>query len=87
VLSKPCAACEHPERAAIDEALARAEPYRELARRFSVSIGQLKRHRKGHMGAEEKETTPDGAADGPENPEREAEPGGPRGLGRKEERR
>lgn len=49
---KPCQACDHPERAAIEKALDRGEPYRELNREFKVSIGSLKRHRKAHLGGE-----------------------------------
>jgi hypothetical protein len=47
---KSCPACDHPERGAIEEALARGEPYRELKETFKVPIGQLKRHRKAHAG-------------------------------------
>lgn len=50
---KPCKACEHPERGAVEEALGRGESYKELTKQFGISIGTMKRHRKGHIGRHE----------------------------------
>jgi hypothetical protein len=53
---KICGACDHSERGAIEEALSRGESYREITKQFKVSIGQLKRHRKGHLNGDGSET-------------------------------
>jgi hypothetical protein len=48
---KQCSICVHPDRAAIDQALATRDPYRNIAERFGVSAPALSRHRKKHLTA------------------------------------
>ena len=48
-MSKTCAACRHPRRAQLDEALRSGIPYRELTERFGISKSALSRHRADHL--------------------------------------
>ncbi len=48
-MPRTCTICRHVERATIDKALVRREPYRDIARRFSVSKDVLSRHIKEHV--------------------------------------
>jgi len=43
-MPRPCSICRHPERQAIDQALAAKEPYRNIAERFETSPAALHRH-------------------------------------------
>jgi len=47
-MPRPCPICQHPEREAIDQALAAQEPYREIAERFRTSLATLHRHKQAH---------------------------------------
>src|SRR5438105_3059697 len=47
-----CAACEHPELAAIDAALVEGVPLRRMAKQFGVSPPSLLRHKASHLGRE-----------------------------------
>jgi hypothetical protein len=44
-MPRACAACSSPERPAIDNALVSSEPYRIIAKRFSISPAALFRHK------------------------------------------
>ena len=44
-MPRTCVACSHPERAAIDNALAAGQPFRDIAGRFSLSRSGLHRHK------------------------------------------
>lgn len=46
----PCSICDHPQRAAIDLALANRVPQRELAAQFGVGQTVLSRHKTRHLG-------------------------------------
>jgi hypothetical protein len=46
-MPRRCSICVHAERESIDRALLRAEPYRNVAERFEVSLGPLSRHHAG----------------------------------------
>jgi len=48
---RACSVCTHPERAAIDAALAEEEPYRHIAARFGASATALRRHKADHLPA------------------------------------
>ena len=50
-MSRACTICSHCGREAIEIALVRREPYRNIAERFSVSLGALSRHTKEHLPA------------------------------------
>jgi hypothetical protein len=47
-MPRPCSLCQHPEREAIDQALAVKEPYRIIAERFGTSPAALHRHQQRH---------------------------------------
>ncbi|MGB7496675.1 MAG: hypothetical protein WBW05_19925 [Candidatus Acidiferrum sp.] len=47
-MPRTCLACSHPDRAAIDKALAAGEPLRNIAKRVSISHAALFRH-KSHV--------------------------------------
>jgi hypothetical protein len=47
-MPRPCSICRHPERLAIDQALAAKEPYRDIAERFETSSAALRRHQQTH---------------------------------------
>lgn len=49
---RPCEACRHPERAAIDAAILARTPFRSIASRYEMSDVSLIRHRSNHMGAQ-----------------------------------
>jgi hypothetical protein len=44
-----CTACSHGERGAIDASLCRGTSYRTLAKRYSLSVAALGRHRRSHI--------------------------------------
>ena len=46
-MPRRCSVCAHAECESIDRALLRAEPYRNIAERFALSIGALSRHHAG----------------------------------------
>lgn len=49
-MARLCGVCNHPRRAAIDEALLRhAESYRGIARRFGLEDDALRRHEVRHL--------------------------------------
>ena len=50
-MSRRCTVCAHREREAIDAALAAGEPYRGIARRYTVSPDAVERHNKVHVPA------------------------------------
>src|SRR4051794_16383923 len=52
-MGKACAVCESLDRTALEEGLERGEPYQVLTKQFSVSIGSMKRYRKGHVSGEQ----------------------------------
>src|SRR4051812_25249324 len=54
---KACAVCESLDRTALEEALRRGAPYKELTKQFKVSIGSMRRHRKGHLNRERGEAS------------------------------
>lgn len=67
-MPRPCSLCQHPEREAIEQALAAKEPYRAIAKRFGTSPATLYRHQQDHaqphvnpmqMGAQSIEVAPD----------------------------
>ena len=47
-MPRPCSICRHPERQAMDQALAANEPFRYIANRFGTSPAALHRHYHGH---------------------------------------
>lgn len=48
-MGRRCSICDHPEREAVDAALVAGEPYRNIAERFSVSLGAIARHKADHL--------------------------------------
>ena len=48
-MPRTCTICTHDSRSAIDKALVRREPYRNIAKRFSVSQAALSRHLNDHL--------------------------------------
>jgi transposase-like protein len=46
---RTCTICQHPQRAAIDQALVGGRAYRDIAGQFSVSRSALDRHRAEHL--------------------------------------
>jgi len=50
-MPRRCTICAHPERAAIDQALVRRSPYRDIALRFHVTAMAAFRHREDHLPA------------------------------------
>ena len=47
-MPRPCSICLHPERQAMDQALAAKEPYRNIAERYGTSPPALHRHQQRH---------------------------------------
>jgi hypothetical protein len=47
-MPRPCSICRHPERLAMDQALAAKESYRDIAARFGTSPAALHRHQQRH---------------------------------------
>jgi hypothetical protein len=50
-MARPCTICNHPQRAAIDRALASGDPVRNVAERFDTTHTALLRHRANHLAA------------------------------------
>jgi hypothetical protein len=50
-MPRTCTVCTHPERAVIDRALVSRESFRDISKRFSVSVSAADRHKKGHIPA------------------------------------
>jgi len=50
-LPRPCSICTHKQRAEIEEAILREEPYRSIKECFGVSDGAIARHKNGCMKA------------------------------------
>ena len=48
-MPRPCTICTHDQREEIDKALVSGTPYRNISKRFSVSMGALSRHRADHL--------------------------------------
>lgn len=48
-MPQTCRICTHPDRAAIDAALVRGEPVRDIAGRFALSKSAVFRHRSDHL--------------------------------------
>ncbi len=48
-MARVCTVCRHDRRHDVEVALVRREPYRDIARRFSVSKDALSRHTKEHL--------------------------------------
>ena len=49
-MAQKCSICTHPRRAEIDQAIARGDAHRAIARQFGVSRHALDRHKKnGHI--------------------------------------
>src|SRR5207249_4043406 len=48
-MSRPCTICNHPQRSAIDRALASGDPYRKVALRYGISTATVSRHRTAHL--------------------------------------
>ena len=51
-MARPCSICNHSERLEIDRLLLSGEPYRNIAKRFKLSIGSISRHREAHIGTD-----------------------------------
>jgi len=51
-MARPCSICNHTERLEIDRLLLSGEPYRNIAKRFNVSIGGISRHKENHIGTD-----------------------------------
>jgi hypothetical protein len=68
-MGRPCVACHHPERAALDAALLAGEGYRAICARFGVAPGSLSRHRAHATGTVATAVPPGGAnRNAPEDP-------------------
>lgn len=48
-MPRHCTVCDHPQRAAIDQALVSGEAFRPIAARYGLSTGALVRHRTDHI--------------------------------------
>jgi hypothetical protein len=48
-MPRPCTVCVHPQREEIERAIARGEPYRRIAFRYSVSPQAVIRHVRAHF--------------------------------------
>jgi hypothetical protein len=48
-MGRRCTVCDHPQRAAIDQALATGEVYRNVARKFGISKSAAVRHKQLHL--------------------------------------
>src|SRR5438067_714742 len=48
-MSRPCTICNHPQRSAIDRALASGDPVRNIAERFDTTHTALLRHCSNHL--------------------------------------
>jgi hypothetical protein len=51
-MSRTCSICTHPDRVAINAALANQEPFRHIADRYGTSTTALQRHKAEHMSAD-----------------------------------
>ena len=51
MMGRTCSVCIHPERDSIDNELVSGTPYRDIERRWHVSISALSRHRERHVSA------------------------------------
>jgi hypothetical protein len=49
-MARPCSVCGHAQRSEIDKALVANESYREVSRRYGLSVPAVGRHAKGHVG-------------------------------------
>jgi transposase-like protein len=66
-MPRPCSVCEHPDRQAIEQALATQEPYRRIATRYGTSPAALYRHQAhaqrpahtGPLGEQSSDAAPD----------------------------
>ncbi len=50
-MPRKCSSCSHPKRADIDQALVNGDSFRNVSKRFSISITSLHRHKKSHLPA------------------------------------
>lgn len=48
-MARRCTICHHPDRAEIDKALVRGEPFRKVADRYGTSATSLHRHQNAHL--------------------------------------
>lgn len=48
-MPRSCMTCEHPDHAAIDQALVGGETCLSVARRFALSADSVERHKRGHL--------------------------------------
>lgn len=48
-MGRTCTICRHPDRASIEEALVRGEPFRLIAARYGLSPQALRRHKAAHL--------------------------------------
>lgn len=48
-MPRTCNVCVHQERDSIDKAIVAGEPYRSIARRFSISKDSVSRHAQNHL--------------------------------------
>jgi hypothetical protein len=48
-MPRTCTVCTHSKRAEIDKALLSGDAFRNIAERFSVSLGALTRHKEAHL--------------------------------------
>ena len=48
-MPRRCSICHHPDRAEIDKALVRGEPFRSVAERYGTSATSLHRHQNAHL--------------------------------------
>jgi hypothetical protein len=51
-VGRPCTICSHPQREAINHALAAGHSYRDVAGLYAVSKTALHRHWRAHVAAE-----------------------------------
>lgn len=49
-MPRHCSACDHPDRALVDQRLAGGEPFRNIARDTGLSVSALARHKTAHLG-------------------------------------
>ena len=50
-MARRCTVCDHLRREEIDRQLICGEPYRNIAERFSLSLGSIARHKESHIPA------------------------------------
>jgi hypothetical protein len=48
-MPRPCSVCHHPEHATIDRDLVQGLTYRNISKRFDISIMALARHKQAHV--------------------------------------